>query len=338
MKKYLSQEQYNELWGYIERPWNTIPELQENVNQGFNNIFSSISWPRWFEINEIDSIASQVFWEKANHLEIPSKYLTCIKNWEFSPLSLVRICREDEGVYPNSSQTRGVRITQLPKFLLQKGLDITTIDATIEKIFSSDFSRIEIYPHRLQNKKDFRSVLAHEMTHFFLDIKLIIKAFEKWMTPYYFFKKYFLQWSKYEELRAYVHEATAWREWAHSLANIDSAYGVQYHSWKEYFDAWENSNYANGAKMGYLMHTMQNKIWNQMGLGAVKKYCQEKGIEFSLTTNYQQFDKWCIKIQNYLEEGLFDDRYLQRLKNLLEYYHQQDDLMPFVEWGQDYRF
>lgn len=86
------------------------------------------------------------------------------------------------------------------------------------------------------------------------------------------------------------------------------------------------------------MHTMQNKIWNQMGLGVVKKHCQENGVEYSQTTNYQQFNNWCIKIQDYLEEGLFDDRYLQRLKNLLEYYHQQDDLMPFVEWGQDYRF
>lgn len=91
----------------------------------------------------------------------------------------MRICREDEGVRPSPSQTQGARITQLPEFLLQKGLDITTIDATIERIFSSDFSRIEIYPHRLQNEKDFRAVLAHEMTHFFLDIKLIIKAFEK---------------------------------------------------------------------------------------------------------------------------------------------------------------
>lgn len=86
------------------------------------------------------------------------------------------------------------------------------------------------------------------------------------------------------------------------------------------------------------MHAMQNKIWNQMGLGVVKKYCQENGIEYSQTTNYQQFNNWCIKIQDYLEESLFDDRYLQRLKSLLEYYHQQNDLMPFVEWGQTDRF
>lgn len=53
------------------------------------------------------------------------------------------------------------------------------INDAVECLFNPKFSHIEIYPHRLQNEKDFRAILAHEMTHFFLHIKLLLRASKK---------------------------------------------------------------------------------------------------------------------------------------------------------------